>query len=188
VPFKDFELRVIHSPGHTVGHILLHEDVTGTLLTGDHIMGSAVPFTENYYLPGAPDPRDPLLRRPRFSGLREYTRSVREIRRLGISTILPAHGGVIRQANRSIEDASLFYEVRVQRIERGLRNLAAMGQEVTAWEVWHALFPKADPVHELRNRMLMVIGALDLLEEKGDCITSRRGDGVLVHSHSPSPA
>ena len=65
-----FELRVIHSPGHTAGHLLLHEDVTGTLLTGDHIMGSAVPFTENYYLPGAPDPRDPLLRRPRFSGLR----------------------------------------------------------------------------------------------------------------------
>ena len=73
--------------------------------------------------------------------------------------------------------------MRVQRIERGLRNLAAMGQDVTAWDLWRALFPEADPIREMRNRMLMVIGALDVLEEQGICVTRRRDDGVLVHRH-----
>jgi len=183
IPFKHFELLTLHAPGHTAGHILLHEEETGTLLSGDHIMGGAVPFTDNYYLEGPPEPLDPLGRRPRFKGLLEYLRSVRMLRRQSFGTILPAHGGVIRRADRAIQDALLFYEVRIQRIERGLRTLAAMGQEVTGWEIWKALFPEADPVTGMRRRMLMVIGALDVLEEQGVCRTARRGDGVLVHHH-----
>jgi len=183
IPFKDFALRVVHAPGHTAGHLLLHEPRTGTLVTGDHIMGSAVPFTDNYYVDGPPDPADPLRRRPRFKGLPEYLRSLRELRRSSFHTILPAHGGVIERPDRAIEDALLFYEVRVQRIERGLRTLAAMRREVTAWEIWQALFPKADPLTQMRTRMLMVIGALDVLEAAGECVTTRRDDGVLLHRH-----
>ena len=59
-----------------------------------------------------------------------------------------------------------------------------MGQEVTAWDVWRALFPDVDPVRGLKARMLMVIGALDVLEENGTCITTRRADGVLLHHHA----
>jgi len=187
IPFKDFELGAIHAPGHTAGHLLLHEEGSRVLISGDHIMGDAVPFTENYYVEGPPKPSDPLARRPRFSGLTPYLESTRRLRRQSFSAILPAHGGVIERPDRHIEDALLFYDVRVQRIERGLRSLAAMGQEVTGWDIWKALFPKADPVEEMRTRMLMVIGALDELEAQGICITSRRSDGVLVHMHAPRP-
>jgi glyoxylase-like metal-dependent hydrolase (beta-lactamase superfamily II) len=180
---KDFGLRVIHAPGHTAGHLLLHEPQTGTLITGDHVMGSAVPFTDNYYEDGAPDPVDPLRRRPRFRGLPAYLESLQRLKRERFRTILPAHGGVIQRPDRAIDDAHLFYDVRVQRIERGLRTLAAMGQDVTGWEIWKALFPTADPLAEMRNRMLMVIGALDVLEEQGRVATRRRDDGVLVHRH-----
>jgi glyoxylase-like metal-dependent hydrolase (beta-lactamase superfamily II) len=183
IPFKDFELRVIHAPGHTAGHLLLHEPRSGVLVTGDHLMGSAVPYTDNYYAEGGADPGDPLRRRPRFKGLPRYLESLRTLRRQVFSTILPAHGGVVVRPDRAIEDAILFYEVRIQRIERGLRTLAAMGQEVTAWDIWKALFPKADPVSEMRTRMLMVIGAIDVLERNGTCVTTRRSDGVLVHNH-----
>lgn len=184
VPFKDFELRVIHAPGHTAGHLLLHEEQTGTLLTGDHVMGSAVPFTENYYEEGPPDPTDPLRRRPRFQGLPAYLESLQRLKRLRLRTVLPAHGGVIRRPARALDEAQLFYDVRVQRIERGLRTLAAMGQDVTAWDLWKALFPRIDPVTEMRNRMLMVIGALDVLEAQGRVETLRRDDRVLVHRHA----
>lgn len=184
VPFKDFELEVLHAPGHTAGHLLLYEERSGTLLTGDHIMGDAVPYTVTYYLDAPPDPSDPLSRRPRFRGLVEYMRSLRSLRRQSFSTILPAHGGVITRPARAVEDALLFYEVRIQRLERGLRTLDAMGEHVTGWELWSALFPKADPVSEMRTRMLMVIGALDVLEQSGVCRTERRDDGVLVHRHA----
>jgi glyoxylase-like metal-dependent hydrolase (beta-lactamase superfamily II) len=184
ISFKRFELRVHHMPGHTAGHVVYEEAESGTLLTGDHVMGNAVPSTTSYYTGDLPEPGDPLRRRPRLRGLPKYLDSLRRLRRLDANTILPAHGGVLSSAGRAIDDALLFYDVRVQRIERGLRSLAAMGQDVTAWEIWRALFPNADPVREMRNRMLMVIGALDVLEDRGLCVTRRRDDGVLLHRHT----
>ncbi|MDJ0867034.1 MAG: MBL fold metallo-hydrolase [Myxococcota bacterium] len=179
VSFKDFELEVIHGAGHTAGHLLLHEEASGALLTGDHLMGHSVPFTESYYLEGAPDPADPLARRPRFRGLPAYLRSLRRLRGGSFRTILPAHGGIVARPARAIDEALLFYEVRVQRVERAARKLAAARGAATAWEIWQAVFPKADPLTQMRTRMLMVIGALDVLEEAGVFEMRRREDEVL---------
>jgi glyoxylase-like metal-dependent hydrolase (beta-lactamase superfamily II) len=179
VPFKDFSLDVLHAPGHTAGHVLLHHEATGTLLTGDHLMGNAVPFTDQFYLDAAPDPRDPCGRRPRFRGLPLYLRGLRALRGGGFRRILPAHGGIIERPSRAIDDALLFYEVRVQRVERALRRLAAQGQAASAWQIWEALFPKVDPVTQMRTRMYMVIGALDVLEESGVATLRRSAGGAL---------
>jgi len=183
VPFKDYALEVIHSPGHTAGHVLFHDPDSGLLFTGDHVMGHAVPNTENYFVDGLPAPGDPLRRRPRFKGLLEYRRSLRALRRRSFKRLLPGYGGVLRQPDRAIQDSLLYYDVRIQRIERGLKKLAAMGQDVTGFEIWKALFPNDDPVTEMRTRMLMVIGAIDVLEDQGVCVTERRTDGVLTHHH-----
>ncbi len=58
-----------------------------------------------------------------------------------------------------------------------------MGQDVTAFEIWKALFPSYAPGQEMRSQMLMLIGALDCLEDDGNLITERRPDGVLTHHH-----
>lgn len=178
IAFKDFELEVLHAPGHTAGHLLLREPRTRTLFTGDHLMGDAVPFTETYYEEGAPDPADPLGRRPRFRGLPAYLASVRGLRGRCFRTLLPAHGGVIDRPGRFIEDAILFYEVRVQRAERALERLAPAA--ASGWEIFCALFPKADPVTQMRTRMLMVIGCLDVLEDAGRVRPRRLDDETLA--------
>jgi glyoxylase-like metal-dependent hydrolase (beta-lactamase superfamily II) len=185
ITFKDFELEVIHAPGHTAGHVLLAEPQSGALLTGDHLMGDAVPYTENYYLPGAPDAADPLGRRPRFRGLAAYLRSLRRLRGGSFRTILPAHGGLVDRPARAIDEALLFYEVRVQRVWRALRRAAREeGRAPTAWDLWQELFPKVDPITRMRTRMLMVIGALDVLEDEERTWPERRDDGVLVYCPS----
>ena len=186
VEFDDFALTVHHVPGHTAGHVVYEHVETGTLLTGDHVMGNAVPSTTSYYTGDAPASQDPLGRRPRFRGLPAYLQSLRALKQLSVQSILPAHGGVISRGDRAIDEALLFYDVRIQRIERGLRTLAAMGQDVTAWDLFKALFPKADPVTGMRNRFLMVIGALDVLEDRRLCVPHRRSDGVLLHRHAPA--
>jgi hypothetical protein len=143
-------------------------------------MGGAVPFTEHHYLEGAPDPTDPLHRRPRFRGLTLYLESLRRLRDGRFRTLLPAHGGILDRPSRVIEDAILFYEVRIQRIERALARLARAGGPVSAWQLWRELFPKADPVTEMRNRMYMVIGALDRLEARGAARAVRLPGGALA--------
>jgi glyoxylase-like metal-dependent hydrolase (beta-lactamase superfamily II) len=182
VPFKDFGLHVIHAPGHTAGHCLYSEPGSGALLTGDHLMGNAVPYTDQFLLDGPPDPRDPLARPLRFRGLPLYLAGLRALRRQRFRTLLPAHGGVIERAGRAIDDAILFYEVRIQRAERALRALAAEGGGwATAWQVWERLFPKVDPVSQMRTRMYMVIGALDWLEDQRRLETRWGPDGALHH-------
>ncbi len=182
--FKDFSLEVIHAPGHTAGHVVFQNRGTGTLISGDTIMSGAVPHTENYYLEGLPEPEDPARRHPRFKGLLAYRNSLRRLKREGVRTILPGYGGVIRAADRAIREALLFYDVRIQRIERSLRSVTAMGQSVTAYEIWRGMYPNDDVRTEMRDKLIMVIGALDVLEDEGLALTSRRDDGVLVHAHS----
>jgi glyoxylase-like metal-dependent hydrolase (beta-lactamase superfamily II) len=180
VAFKDFEFDVIHAPGHTAGHIVLSESQTGTLLTGDHLMGAAVPFTESFHLDGAPDPHDALRRRPRFRGLPAYLRSLRQLRGGTFRCILPAHGGILDRPSRTIDDALLFYEVRVQRTLRAVEKITAERGDASGWELWRQLFPKLDADTQMRTRMVMVVGALDVLEEEGRVVARRRDDGVLA--------
>jgi glyoxylase-like metal-dependent hydrolase (beta-lactamase superfamily II) len=183
--FKSFELVVRHSPGHSPGHILLEDEELGVLFTGDHVMAQAIPNTANHYVEGGhPDPRDPLRRQPRFRGLREIRRSLRALRGHRFKRLLPAYGGVIRRADRAIRDTLLFYDVRIQRIDRGLRHLAALGQDVTAYDIWKSLFPQDEPYEVMRAHMILLIGALDCLEDEGKLETRRRSDGVLIHHHS----
>jgi glyoxylase-like metal-dependent hydrolase (beta-lactamase superfamily II) len=184
IPFQDFELEVIHAPGHTRGHILLHEPESRTLLTGDHLMVGSIPTIDTYYLDELPDPADPLGRRPRFRGLLEYLRSTRALRGRRFAHLLSAQGVALSTPERMIQAAILYYEVRVQQIERGLRRLDAMGQDVSGYQLWLALFSSLDPVTEMRPRMPIVIGALDILEAAGTCRTHRREDGVLLHRHA----
>jgi glyoxylase-like metal-dependent hydrolase (beta-lactamase superfamily II) len=184
IDWKDFALKVRHSPGHTPGHILLEDEEHGLLFTGDQVMGQAIPYAENFYQGELPEPDDLLRRRPRFRGLVELRRSLRALRGQSHKVLLPGYGGVIRRPDRAIRDTLLHYEVRLQRIDRGLRHLAAMGQEVTAFEIWKALFPANEPLQEIRSQMLLLIGALDCLEEDGKLLTERRTDGVLTHHHT----
>ena len=183
IEWKDFAFDVRHSPGHTPGHIVLEDEALGLLFTGDQIMGQAIPYAENFYKDELPAPGDPLRRRPRFRGLVELRQSLRRLRGRPYKIFLPSYGGVIRRTDRAVRDTLLHYDVRIQRIDRGLRHLAAMGQDVTAFEIWKALFPVDEPLGEMRSQLLLVIGALDCLEDDGMLVTERRPDGVLTHHH-----
>ena len=183
VEWKDWRLRVMHSPGHTPGHLLLEDEEIGLLFSGDQVMGTAIPNAESFYEEGRPQPNDPLARRPRFRGLVEMRRSLRRLRGRQYKLLLPGAGLAIRRADRMIRDTLLYYDVRLQRIDRGLRHLAAMGQEVTAYEIWKALFPVEASVLETRSHLFMIVGALDCLEEDGLLVTKRRADGVYTHHH-----
>ena len=184
VGFKDFALEVLHSPGHTAGHIVLHHEPSRVLLTGDQVMSGAVPNTETYFVGDWPEPADPLRRRPRFQGLVEYRRSLRRLRALPSRALLPGYGSVIRHPERAIRAALLFYDVRIQRIERSLRSVSAIGQWVSAYEIWRALFPGESALAGMRSHLLTIIGALDVLEADGLSVSARREDGALIHRHA----
>lgn len=183
IAYKDFSLRVRHSPGHTAGHLMLEEEAAQLLFTGDQVMANAIPSTETFYTSPHPEPGDPLARRPRFKGLSAMRRSLKQLRGRPFRALLPGYGGIVKRPERAVRDTLLFYEVRLQRIERGLRHLAAMGQEVTAYDLLKSLYPENSLAADRRVHMLTLIGALDCLEEDGLLMFERRADGVLTVRH-----
>lgn len=146
-------------------------------------MGQVVPRAETFHASPIPDPADPARRRPRFKGLVELRRSLRRLRGRNDRLLLPGYGGLVRRADRTIRDTLLYYDVRLQRIERSLRSLVALDREVTAFELRTALFPPDESLERIRSQLSLVIGALDCLEEDGLVATRRRSDGVLTHRH-----
>jgi len=79
--FDDFDLQVIHTPGHSAGSVCLLNRVDGTLFTGDTILPEIYP--------------NPAMQKTGFAGYRSlssHQESLERIGRLGTKTILPGHG------------------------------------------------------------------------------------------------
>jgi glyoxylase-like metal-dependent hydrolase (beta-lactamase superfamily II) len=145
---------VIHTPGHTRGHIVLRNDALGLTLTGDHVLPSITPSI-GYEL----DPEE----RP----LNSYLRSLRLLIELPDSRLLPAHGPVgpsvhtrvralldhhahrLTAVRRAVGDTSVTAygvarQLRWTRHESGLDELSTAGQMLAVLEAGAHLDHLAD--------------------------------------------
>jgi len=117
------ELRVIHTPGHSMGHVCFYDEADKVLFTGDHVLGEGTPFVGAgfggaFYGLG--------MERLRFRGWFEgdlalYIESLKKLLNLEVKTILPAHGGVVSDPYKRINETlkrKLFRERKLLRILR----------------------------------------------------------------------
>ncbi len=70
-------LKAIHTPGHTPGHVCLFDENDGTLFTGDLVTGSGS-----------------TLVAPPEGNMADYMRSLKRVRDLAASALMPGHGSV----------------------------------------------------------------------------------------------
>ena len=102
-------LRAIHTPGHASNHVCLLAEESGMLFTGDHLMsGSTVVIL------------------PPDGSMRQYLRSLRELRKLPLGSIAPGHGAVIPDAIAEID------RVVAHRLKREAKLVAALERRGTA--------------------------------------------------------
>lgn len=82
---SDFEIRVIHTPGHASNHVcFLHQD--GWLFTGDHIMNGST-----------------VVINPPDGNMKDYLASLALLQTLPLKAICPGHGEVIKKPQAEIE-------------------------------------------------------------------------------------
>jgi len=84
ITIGDFRFEVVVTPGHSPGHISLHEADKGLLYTGD-IIGDVV----TWYTPTA-------------GGIDGFLLSLERLENLGASIMLPSHGGLISDTESAI--------------------------------------------------------------------------------------
>ena len=82
---SEFEFHVIHTPGHSPGHVSLFETNRRILLAGD-LVGKA----PAWYVPAA-------------GGVIGYLESLAKLEGLDAAILLPAHGPIIEEADQAVQ-------------------------------------------------------------------------------------
>jgi glyoxylase-like metal-dependent hydrolase (beta-lactamase superfamily II) len=98
-------LRVIHAPGHTPDHVVLHDPESGALFTGDAVLG-----------------RGTSVISPPEGDMVAYLRSLTAMRRLDPRIIYPGHGPAVWAARAKIDE---YIEHRAVRERQVLAALEA---------------------------------------------------------------
>ncbi|MCK3769482.1 MBL fold metallo-hydrolase [Microbacterium aerolatum] len=122
LPLEGASLRALSTPGHSPGHVCIHDEQRGMLFSGDHILPGITPHIAlNPF--GSPDPLD------------QYLRSLEVVEQLGNVEVMPAHE--YRFSGLGLRTQALRDDVarRVHEVSSVLEH----SPRATAWEVASAL-------------------------------------------------
>jgi glyoxylase-like metal-dependent hydrolase (beta-lactamase superfamily II) len=144
-------LRVIECPGHTQGLITFFDDSDGTYLANDHVLRHITPNPDVYSY-------EPAHLR---SGLPDYVASLRKIRDLPATIVLPGHGHELTDLGGRIDEVLLHHDQRADLVVDIVRARPRSIYEI-AGEVWPKLRPR-DAHLAIRE----IIGHLVLLKTEG---------------------
>jgi len=138
-------LRVMHTPGHARGHLCLYEARTGTLISGDNIVGLGS-----------------VLIDPPEGNMRDYLNSLARMRALpNLSVIFGGHGPAIANPYAKLDEYVAHRLDREQKILQAVRDGAATPKGIVT-VVYTDVSPKA---HAMAERA--VLAHLEKLVEDG---------------------
>lgn len=139
------ELRVMHTPGHARGHLCLYEARTGTLISGDNVVGLGS-----------------VLIDPPEGNMRAYLQSLERMHELpNLSVIFGGHGPAIANPYRKIDEYTSHRLEREQKILEAVQRGAVTPKEIVA-QVYTDVSPKA---HAMAERA--VLAHLEKLSQDG---------------------
>ena len=164
-------LRAIHTPGHTRGHVVFHDETGGALFAGDHVLPHITPSIGF----------QPAITR---TALRDYLGSLRLMLTLPDSRLLPAHGPVCESTHDRVNELLDHHETRLEQTRE-----AASGDPVTAYQAAQAI-PWTRRQRKLADlepmNQLLAIGEtaahLEVLVLRGQLTRQTTADGVDTYA------
>lgn len=165
IPFRDFELEVLYTPGHTREIVCYYEPKQGLIFSSDHLLQETSP---NPIIDLGPEgERDYRLK---FRSLVSYFDQIERVRRLKLSCVLPGHGNPFAGHEAVIDSLLHFYNGRQGKIlntleDAGPTNLRRLAERV---------FPKAAGM-QFFLATCELLGNLEVMEDRGSI--QRHDDG-----------
>jgi len=104
-----WQMRALHTPGHTPGHLCFAEERTGLLFSGDHVLPRISPNISTT-ADGLPDP------------LRSYLSSLTAVRDLAPTEVLPAHEWRFDGLASRVDELKAHHEHRLDELLQALRT------------------------------------------------------------------
>jgi glyoxylase-like metal-dependent hydrolase (beta-lactamase superfamily II) len=165
LPFEDFELEVLHTPGHAPGHLCLFHREEGILLAGDMLLADITP---NPFLE-----LDQAAQDGRLKSLKLYIDSLNLLDKLMIKKVLPGHGRIILDHKKRIAEIKKHHWLRSQKIAEILN-----AKFLSPYQLAMELYQDLDAFNSLLG-VSEVWGHLDILQDEG--IIERRMEKGIYH-------
>jgi glyoxylase-like metal-dependent hydrolase (beta-lactamase superfamily II)/8-oxo-dGTP pyrophosphatase MutT (NUDIX family) len=140
-----WKLRVLHTPGHTRGHVCFYEEISGAIITGDLVVGLGTVVID-----------------PPEGNMKQYFQSLHRLLALPkLSSLFPAHGPAIGSAIHKLNEYVEHRTMREHKILEAVRAGAGLPHEIVA----AAYTDVAPAMHGLAERS--TVAHLEKLEEDG---------------------
>jgi glyoxylase-like metal-dependent hydrolase (beta-lactamase superfamily II) len=149
IEFGGGEARVIHTPGHSDHHFVLHDDPRRLLFAGDHLLLNITPNI-GLWTYTAPHP------------LERYLDSIESLRGLEVDLVFPGHGPLFHDLDGRIDELVLHHEERLS-----VTHKALAGEPSTGFEVARQIFPDELSDHQLRFALAETLAHLEHLVDDG---------------------
>ncbi len=147
VEFAGKGWKVIHTPGHSTGHICFLQEEEKILISGDHILDKITPNISVW--PGASQ-----------TPLHDYIKSLHKVRDLQVKIAYSAHGNPIENVNERIDQILTHHEDRLSAMKELAENL-------TAFKVAENSFAHKElTAHQWRFAIAETIAHLDYLSSE----------------------
>jgi glyoxylase-like metal-dependent hydrolase (beta-lactamase superfamily II)/8-oxo-dGTP pyrophosphatase MutT (NUDIX family) len=149
----EIHLHAMHTPGHARGHLCFYQERTGTLISGDNIVGLGS-----------------VLIDPPEGNMRDYLSSLQRMRALpNLSVIFGGHGPAIANPYAKINEYISHRLEREQKILQAVREGATTPRDIVA-RVYTDVSPRA---HAMAERA--VLAHLEKLRDDGLVLLSESG-------------
>ena len=153
------EARVVHTPGHSDFHFVLHDERRRLMFAGDHLL---LHITPNIGLWTYTAPRP----------LKRYLGSIQGLRGMGVDLVLPGHGPLFHDLDGRIDELLVHHEERLE-----VMHAAFAGEPATPFEIARRVFPEDLSYHQLRFALAETLAHLEHLVGEG---RAERLDGDVV--------
>lgn len=176
VPLRTRTLRAVSTPGHTRGHLVFVEGDAAACFSGDCVLPHITPSIGF----------EPVLAE---LPLRDYLNSLRKLRTMPDTRLLPAHGPVADSVHARIDELLAHHDTRLEAARRTVSDGASTAYQAARMLPWTRrgrAFDDLDPF----NQMLAVAETaahLDLLVAQGRLRSadgSAADDGVITYAAS----
>jgi glyoxylase-like metal-dependent hydrolase (beta-lactamase superfamily II) len=159
------KLTVLHMPGHTSGHLCFLDESSGSLFTGDLVVGSSFAIIV-----------------PPSGDMSKYMESLHRIEKMSLSRILPGHGPPIGNPKAKIEEYIIHRILRemqiLKHLENGPKSIHEMAEDIYA--DMHTVLRKAGRMQVLAHLLKMEVeGQVEVVSGEGTDATYRSLVGKL---------
>ena len=159
--------RVWHRPGHSPSDTVFHDEASGVLVGGDHLIKhiSSNPLIARPLDGGAPHERP--------QALVMYMDSLRATREMALETVLPGHGEPVADHVALIDERFRLHEKRARKLHRLIAE-----RPRTAYELAQAMWGNV-AVTQAYLTLSEVLGHVDLLLNDGRAVEEEDDRGVV---------